>query len=124
MCYGLEELVTFSLMIDFVVGGKKSSYQLLVFSNSYDRIADHIINEMERGVTVLRAQGWFTKSEKNVLLLLISKKELPEVTRVIKEIDPRSFMSVSPVGGVYGEGFEEIKTGMPSLKKKDNVVEK
>lgn len=124
MCYGLEELVTFSLMIDFVVGGKKSSYQLMVFSNSYDKIADHIINEMERGVTVLKAQGWFTKSDKNVLLLLISKKELPEVTRVIKEIDPRSFMSVSPVGGVYGEGFEEIKTTVTLGKRNKKNNEK
>lgn len=118
MCYGLEELITFSLMIDFVVGGKKSSYQLMVFSDKYDKIADHIINEMERGVTVLKAQGWFTKSDKNVLLILISKKELPEITRVIKELDSRSFMSVSPVGSVYGEGFEEIKTPVRLGKKK------
>ena len=79
---------------------------------------------MERGVTVLKAQGWFTKSEKNVLLLLISKKELPEVTRVIKEIDPRSFMSVSPVGGVYGEGFEEIKTTVTLGKRNKKNNEK
>lgn len=117
MCYGLEELVTFSLMIDLVVGGKRSSYQLMVFSEKYQSIADHIINEMDRGVTVLKAQGWFTKADKNVLLILISKKQLPELTKVIKSIDSKAFMSVSPVGSVYGEGFDEIKAA-PSLKKK------
>ena len=117
MCYGLEELVVFSLMIDIVVGGKRSSYQLLVFSEHYKEIADHIITNMDRGVTLLKAQGWYTKKDKDVLLILINQKELPSLTRVIKEVDPRAFMSISPTTNVYGEGFEEIKTGV-SLKKK------
>ena len=117
MCYGLEELVVLSLMIDIVVGGKRSSYQLLVFSEHYKEIADHIITNMDRGVTLLKAQGWYTKKDKDVLLILINQKELPSLTRVIKEVDPRAFMSISPTNNVYGEGFEEIKTGV-SLKKK------
>ena len=117
MCYGLEELVVFSLMIDIVVGGKRSSYQLLVFTEHYKEIADHIITNMDRGVTLLKAQGWYTKKDKDVLLILINQKELPSLTRVIKEVDPRAFMSISPTNNVYGEGFEEIKTGV-SLKKK------
>ena len=117
MCYGLEELVVFSLMIDIVVGGKRSSYQLLVFSEHYKEIADHIITNMDRGVTLLKAQGWYTKKDKDVLLILINQKELPSLTRVIKEVDPRAFMSISPTNNVYGDGFEEIKTGV-SLKKK------
>ena len=118
MCYGLEELVTFSLLIDLVVGGKRSSFQLLVFSEQYSKIADHITQVMERGATIIRAQGWFTKQDRNVLLLLVSRKELPEVTKLIKEMDPRAFMSVSATNNVYGEGFEEIKTGLPSKSKK------
>jgi len=123
MCYGLTELVTFSLMIDWVVGGTKSNYQLMVFSDKNTQIADHIINNMDRGVTILKAQGWFTKKEKNVLLVIINKKQLPEISRVIKDIDGRAFMSVSPVGSVYGEGFEEIKAGVRIKKKKTNINE-
>ena len=118
MCYGLEELVIFSLLIDLVVGGKKSSYQLLVFSERFEAIADHIINEMDRGVTVLKAQGWFTKKERDVLLILISQNQLNEISRAIKEIDSRAFMSISPIHNVYGEGFEEIKAGVKRKKKK------
>lgn len=120
MCYGLAELVTFSLMIDMVVGGKKSSYQLLVFSDKYVEIADHIISNMGRGVTVLKAQGWYTKKDKNVLLILINQKEFPSLSKVIKDVDPRAFMSVSKTNSVYGEGFEEIKAGVKIKKvKKD-----
>ena len=122
MCYGLTEVVIFSLVIDIVVGGKRSSYQLMVFSDKYDRIADHIIHNMDRGVTVLKAQGWYTKSDKNVLLILINQAQMAELSRVIKEIDPRAFMSISPTRSVYGEGFEEIKTGVKLKKNKKNHV--
>ena len=117
MCYGLEELVIFSLLIDLVVGGKRSSYLLMVFSEKFEAIADHIINEMDRGVTVLKAQGWFTKKDKDVLLILISQNQLNEISRAVKEIDPRAFMSISPTHNVYGEGFEEIKAGLKRKKK-------
>ena len=118
-CYGVVEIVTFALIIDFVVGGQKSSYQLMVFSDKYQEIADHIVNKMERGVTVLDAQGWYTKQSRNVLLILISQKEFPALSRVIKEVDPRAFMSVSPTNNVYGEGFDEIKTGIKTNRKKN-----
>lgn len=118
MCYALEEVVVFSMMIDTVVDGKRSSYQLMVFSEKYGEIADHIIQNMDRGVTVLKAQGWFTKKEKNVLYILISQRELPSLTKVIRETDPKAFMSVSPTNNVYGEGFEEIKAGVKFGRKK------
>ena len=121
MCYGLTEVVIFSLVIDIVVGGKRSSCQLMVFSEKYDKIADHIISNMDRGVTVLKAQGWFTKADKNVLLILINQRQLSELTRVIKDLDPRAFMSISPTNNVYGEGFEEIKTGVKIKKKKNGT---
>lgn len=121
-CYGFEMMVVFSVMIDFVVGGKRSSYQLMVFSEKYQDIADHIIKNMDRGVTVLKAQGWYTKQEKDVLLIIINQKELPQLTKVIKQTDPKAFMSVSPTSNVYGEGFEEIKAGVEPKKKKKNDI--
>ena len=118
-CYGLVEVVTFSLLIDMVVGGKKSSYQLMVFSNKYTEIADYITDVMSRGVTILKAQGWYTKQDKNVLLILINQKEFPQLSRIIKDIDPKAFMSVSPTNSVYGEGFDEIKAGIKKNTKKN-----
>ena len=119
MVYGFVEIITFSALIDYVVGGDKSSYQLLVFSDKYAKIADHIITNMNRGVTILSAQGWYTKKDKNVLLILINRKQLPNLTKVIKEVDPRAFMSVSSTNNVYGEGFEEIKAGLKRKNKSE-----
>lgn len=123
MVYGLEMMVSFSLVIDTVVGGQKTSMQLFVFSKHYDRIADHVINVMDRGATVLHAQGWFTKNEIGVLMLLVRRNELPALTSAIKKIDPKAFMSVSDTRFVYGEGFEEIKTGINKKRKAKDATE-
>ncbi|MBQ9548318.1 MAG: YitT family protein [Bacteroidales bacterium] len=120
MVYGYEMMVTFSLVIDVMMVGQKSSVQLMVFSEHYGKIADYIINEMDRGATILKAQGWYTKKDKNILLIMLKQKELPEISRVIKSIDRKAFMSVTQAGSVYGEGFEEIKTGI-SRKRKENA---
>ena len=113
--YGILEIVTFALTIDlFTVGGRKTM-QLLVFSEKYQEIADYVCNTMERGVTVLKAQGWFTRRDRNVLLVLLTRQELSSLSKVVNAIDSKAFLSVSAAAGVYGEGFEQIKTGKLKL---------
>ncbi len=121
MIYGLIEIVVFTMFIDTIVGGRRSSYQLLVFSDKYEEIADHIINNMDRGVTLLKGQGWYTKNDRNVLLILISQKQFPALSKVIKDMDPRAFISVTNTHNVFGEGFDEIKTGINRKKKKQDT---
>lgn len=113
--YGILEIVTFALTIDlFTVGGRKTM-QLLIFSEKYQEIADYVCNTMERGVTVLKAQGWFTRRDRSVLLILLTRQELSNLSKVVNAIDPKAFLSVSNASGVYGEGFEQIKTGKLKL---------
>lgn len=118
MVYGYIMMAAYALVIDYVVVGDRGAVQLLVFSSRHSEIADFIIHKMERGVTVLKATGWYTKKEKDVLLLLMRRNEVPELSKKIKELDDHAFMTVNPVGSVYGEGFEEIKAGLTGKKKK------
>lgn len=118
MLYGYVSMVVFSVAIDMVTMGRKSTVQVLIFSDHYQEIADFIINDMKRGVTALNAIGWYTKDDKRVLLVVVRKRELRDVTRAVKTVDPRAFVSVSQASGVYGEGFEEIKAGIKRTKKK------
>ncbi len=124
MVYGYIMMAAYAAVIDFVVVGDRGAVQLLVFSSKHKEIADYIANKMERGVTVLKAVGWYTKQEKDILLLLMRRNEVPEISKYIKELDNKAFMTVNPVGGVYGEGFEEIKAGISNSKKKKNNGDK
>ena len=120
--YAYVVMITFSFGVDFVVLGNKSSVQLLVFSSKYQEIADHIIYDVKRGVTALRSIGWYSQKESNVLLIILRKNQMNEVISEIKRIDKRAFVSVTTAKSVYGEGFEEIKTGL-NMKKSNKVEE-
>ena len=73
---------------------------------------------MGRGVTALKAIGWYTQEDRQVLMVMLRKTELPELVRVVKDIDSKAFVTVVPANNVYGEGFDEMKTGIPKLKRK------
>lgn len=118
MVYGYVAMVIFSVFVDWVMLGRNSTWQIMVFSNKYKEIADMVIG-MNRGVTALDAQGWYSGESKKVLLIMVRKPELHTLTRAVKEIDPKAFVTVSAASTVYGEGFDEIKTGINlKLKKK------
>ena len=120
MIYAFVVMVGFSFGVDYVLLGDKSSVQLLVFSSKYQQIADHIIYDVQRGVTALQSVGWYSQKESKVLLIILRKQQMNEVINEIKHIDKNAFISVSTANSVYGEGFEEIKTGL-NLKKKAKI---
>lgn len=118
MIYGFVVMIVFSFGVDYVLLGNKSSVQILVFSPKYQEIADHIINNVHRGVTALQSVGWYSQSESKVLLIISRKHQMNEVINEIMKIDKKAFISVSSANSVYGEGFEEIKTGLKLKKEK------
>ena len=122
LIYAFVVMLGFSFGVDFVLLGNKSSVQILVFSSKYQEIADHMINEVHRGVTALQSVGWYSQKESKVLLIIARKYQMNEVVNEIKRIDKQAFISVSTAMSVFGEGFEEVKTGlsMKKLKNKEN----
>ena len=120
--YAYVIMLGFSFGIDFVLLGNKSSVQILVFSSKYQEIADHIIYNVHRGVTALQSVGWYSQKDSKVLLIVSRKLQMNEIVREIKSIDPKAFISVSTAMSVFGEGFEEVKTGI-NLKKTNKIEE-
>ena len=116
MIYAFVVMIGFSFGVDFVLLGNKSSVQILVFSSKYEEIADHVIYNVRRGVTALQSVGWYSQKEGKVLLIIARKQQMNEIVNEIKSIDRNAFVSVSTAMSVYGEGFEEVKTGF-KLKK-------
>lgn len=119
--YGYIEMVSFSYVIDLIISGNKQSVQIMVFSKHYDVIADRITQDLKRGVTALDSVGWWSRSEGKVLIILVRKSETNLFYKIIKEADPKAFISVANVMGVFGEGFEQIKTGKPTWKKSKDL---
>lgn len=112
--YGLILVTVNGYVIDVYLSGSKQSVQVFILSKYYDQIADSITNDLHRGVTVLPAKGWYTKSESQVVMVITRKTDLNLLLRYVKMIDPDAFLTVSSVSGVYGKGFDTIKN---SIKK-------
>ena len=107
--FGFCVLFVMSIVIDYVINSTRQSVQFLIFSKKYEEIAEGIATKIDRGVTLLDGQGWYSKKEIKVVAVLAKKRESLDIFRLIKDIDPDAFISQSNVVGVYGEGFDKLK---------------
>ncbi|MCC8034675.1 MAG: YitT family protein [Rikenellaceae bacterium] len=95
--------------VDTMVAGNKQSSQLFIISRNYHLIAEKIVGDANRGVTLLDGQGWYSKTPMKVLMVVCRKNETSTMFRIIKECDPNAFITVGSVMGVYGQGFDPLK---------------
>ncbi|MCY1188479.1 hypothetical protein D9M73_295940 [compost metagenome] len=63
---------------------------------------------MNRGVTVLSGHGYYTKEQKEILYIVISKQEVVKLKKIVKEVDKDAFIAIHDVRDVFGEGFIEL----------------
>ncbi|MBE6229219.1 MAG: YitT family protein [Bacteroidales bacterium] len=108
--YGYIVMVSFTYLLDQLLTGSKQSVQIIIFSSKYKEIGDMLTTEMNRGVTALNSVGWYSKQDGKVLIVIARKAQLPQITAGIKEVDSRAFISVCSAMGVYGEGFDVVKS--------------
>jgi uncharacterized membrane-anchored protein YitT (DUF2179 family) len=108
--YGLVALTVTTLSVDMVINGVRQSVQFFIFSKSYEEIATRINMEARRGVTILDGMGWYSKEPVKVITVIARKNESIKIFRIVKEIDPNAFISQSSAIGVYGQGFDVIKS--------------
>ncbi|MGM9774312.1 MAG: YitT family protein [Candidatus Egerieousia sp.] len=106
--YGYMLVATTSAIIDMVLSGKKQSVQAFIFSKNYEKIADAITKELGRGVTVLSGEGWYTKHENKMLMVVVHKTQQNTLYSLVREIDKDAFISMNTVSSVYGQGFEAM----------------
>lgn len=107
--FGFVTLFIIGIVLDWIVNSARQSVQFLIFSKKYDEIADSIIKDADRGVTVLDGTGWYSKGSVKVLVVLAKKRQSLDIFRLVTRIDPNAFISQSSVIGVYGEGFDKLK---------------
>ncbi|MCK9207555.1 MAG: YitT family protein [Salinivirgaceae bacterium] len=109
LVYGFVTMGVVSYTIDLIINGSKQSIQIMIFSKHYEQIAEDITVKLNRGVTVLDGQGWYTKTPTKIIMTMVRKHEAPDVHEIVKNIDPDAFISQGVVMGVYGKGFEKIR---------------
>ena len=95
--------------VDYVINAARQSVQFIIISDRYEDIAHEVNTQLDRGVTVLYGEGFYSHEKRQVLLILAKKHESRSIFQLIKRADQQAFVSMSNVEGVFGEGFDTIK---------------
>lgn len=103
--YALFLLFVSSRLVDVIIDGFDYARSAVIISDKNSEIADAIMNEMSRGATALKARGIYRNIDREVLLTVVTLKELSKLTHIIRKIDPTAFVTVNNVHEVLGEGF-------------------
>lgn len=110
--YGIMVTFIYSYVADQIINGNRRATQFMIFSSKWEEIADRILQEAHRGVTVIDGEGWYSKHSSKILIVYCRKIESVTIFRIIKSIDENAFVSQGLVNGVYGKGFDHVKIKM------------
>lgn len=110
LIYSYVGLMITSYTMDLTMNGSKQSVQMFIFSSKPHEIADMVGEEVHRGVTMIKGTGWYSKTESDIVMVVVRKTESQRVIRIVKQLDPSAFVSVNTVMGVYGKGFDAMKS--------------
>lgn len=105
--YSLICIFVASRVIDYVIDGASYDKLLFIIGNTHSEpLRKYIINDMERGGTYIKSSGMYSNDEKEMIFLVVSRREVAQVQRKIREIDPTLFLVVTDAYDTYGEGFK------------------
>lgn len=107
--FGLCYTFMLTTAIDFVMNRTRQSVQFFIFSKYHREIADAIMTQVDRGVTILDGEGGYSHQPMKVVTCLARKHESAKIFRLVRSIDPNAFVSQTAAAGVFGQGFESIK---------------
>ena len=103
--YGIVLVIVYTIVLDKVLIFGTTRTEVKIISKYSDEIREAILSQLDRGVTVLHGEGGFRHDPEQVLLSIISNRQLPKLEKLAHAIDPACFMIVSHVTEVSGRGF-------------------
>lgn len=105
--YAVITVYITSKVMDTILEGMKFGKLAYIISDNYEKIAECILTDINRGATGIPVQGMYSNSSKNMLMCVVNKKEIVQIIDIVAQIDPKAFVIVSDVREVLGEGFIE-----------------
>ncbi|MEW6183201.1 MAG: YitT family protein [Bacillota bacterium] len=107
--YALITIFVSVWVVDVVQEGLGYTKAFLIVSDKYPEIANVVLKELDRGVTLWRGTGAYTGDDRTLLLSVVSRSEVTQMKEAVYRIDPRAFIVLADVHEVLGEGFKEYK---------------
>ena len=106
--YGYIVLFISSRVIDLVLEGWSFSKLVIITSAQTEKIADFIINQLDRSGSALKSRSLYLNREGEIIITVIHRKQLAELKSFIKKTDPQAFVIINDTYEVLGKGFKPI----------------
>ncbi len=107
--YGIILVLVYSMVLDKVLMTGTSRMQVQIVSKKMEEINHFILHTVDRGSTLLHGETGYFREERDIILTVISNRELVKLKQGVKEIDPKAFLIISHVNEVTGSGFSRRK---------------
>jgi uncharacterized membrane-anchored protein YitT (DUF2179 family) len=108
--YALVATYVSGLVAEMVLEGSDIFRTALIVTSCPEEVAQQIMNNMQRGVTVLPGTGGYTGQPRPVLYCVISRAEVAHIKEIVKKADPRAFMVIGQAHEALGEGFRPLSS--------------
>ena len=105
LLYGILLLIVISTALNKTMLLGTSKTEVKIISDRSEEIRHAILSRVDRGVTILHGEGGFGRNDAEVILSVVSNRELPKIQQQARSIDPNCFMIISQVTEVWGRGF-------------------
>ena len=105
LLYGILFTLIYTLVLDKMLLMGTTRTEIKVVSRKSDEICAAILTQVDRGVTLLEGESGYLRQKTQIVLSIVSNRELPRVEKLIRAIDPESFLVISRVTEVKGRGF-------------------
>ena len=104
--YSLLMIYASSRVVAYMLDGASYDKLLFIISDHHDQLKKFIIGDLDRSATYIKSRGMYTDAARDMIFLVVSRKEVRQVQHKIKEIDPRAFLVVTDAYDTFGEGFK------------------
>lgn len=95
--------------MDYIIGGADKAKVVYIISEHQERVAQVISEKLERGITIINCEGYYTKSRRNMIMCVIRPSQIAEMQAIVKHEDKSAFVIYSDASSVYGIGFMNEK---------------
>lgn len=113
--YSMVSIYVSSMVMDRIIGGFNQRKSVLVISQRHVEIAEAILRDLNRGVTVLQAQGGHSRNPRTVLYAVVALTELARLKEIVLGLDKQAFLTVQSNLEVIGHGFQKPEALAPPI---------
>ncbi len=106
--YAMVSIFVVTKLMDVVLEGFTKQKACYIISSRCQQVKEELMNKLDRGVTVLNAQGGYSGEERPVLLCIASAQEMGQLKMIVRQVDERAFVFITDAYEVLGEGFSKL----------------